>query len=474
MKRISSLLAIVGILSQTLFSQTLAFNRTYGGLAYDDARSVAPVGDGCFVFTGLSKNAPDSLGDMYLTKINAAGAVMWTKYYGRHEEDGGNNVIRTSDGGFLLVGHTALTYGISCDGYLVKTDAAGNMLWYALIGTAYDDVCDAAVEMEDGSFLVTGRVENAATRTFRVLLAKVSPSGKQIFLKELTTNLPSLGFKIVQATDGNFLIAGYSYRVDESGSDMLLLKCTPDGAIIWQQNFGTKLNDRAYSLTSMPDGGCVVVGGSADAAQQPAQMLAYRFDANGLLTASKADLAGIGRGYLYDIARTSQGQLAVAGILRQAAGAGAKPVVGMLDNELNVSEWRAAGFSVECRTRGMAQSGNGNFILCGNTYPDAGEPDIFIAKMPGATGASATKDFANEPYLLFPNPFRDFTYLKIGEPFQTKTLTISSLEGKEVRKTIFDTSEFFIYREGLPSGNYVFAVRDKEGKLLASGKLVAE
>lgn len=474
MKQISFLLALCSIFAQNLFAQTLAFNRTYGGPAYDDARSIVPTNDGCFVFTGLSKNAPDSLGDMYLTKINAAGAVMWTKYYGRPQEDGGNNIIRTSDGGFLLVGHTAFTYGISCDGYLVKTDGDGNMLWYALVGTAYDDVCDAAIELEDGSFLVTGRVENTTTRTFRVLLAKISPDGEQIFMKELPTNLPSLGFKIAQATDGNFLIAGYSYRVDESNSDMLLLKCTPDGTVLWQQNFGTELNDRAYSLVSMPDGGCVVVGGSADATEQSVQMLAYQFDANGTVTASNINLAGSGRGYLYDIVRTSEGQFAVAGILHQPADSDAKAVVGILDNELNVSEWRSVDFPVECRSRGLAEDKDGNFILCGNTYPEDGEPDIFIAKIPAATGALAKKDFSNEPFLLFPNPFRDFTYLKIGAPFQTKTLTISSLDGKEIRQTIFESSELFIYREGLPSGNYVFTVRDKEGKLFASGKLAAE
>jgi len=356
----------------------------------------------------------------------------------------------------------------------VKTDADGNLLWYTLVGTAYDDVCDAAIELEDGSFLVTGRVENATTRTFRVLLAKVSPTGEQIFMKELPTNLPSLGFKIAQAADGNLLIAGYSYRVSESNSDMLLLKCTPDGTVLWQQNFGTELNDRAYSLATMPDGGCVVVGGSADAMEQSAQMLTYQFDANGTLTASNTDLADSRRGFLYDIIRTSEGKLAVAGILHQPAGSDAKAVVGILDNDLNLSEWRTADFPVECRTRGLAQDKDGNFIICGNTYPDGNQPDIFIAKMPVTSGVLGTKDFANEPYLLFPNPFRDFTYLKIGEPFQTKTLTISSLDGKEVRKTVFDASELFIYREGLPSGSYAFAVRDATGKMLASGKLVAE
>jgi hypothetical protein len=400
--------------------------------------------------------------------------VLWTKYYGRPEEDGGNNIIRTSDGGFLIAGHTAFTYGVSCDGYLVKTDADGNLLWYALVGTAYDDVCDAAIELEDGSFLVTGRVENAATRTFRVLLAKISPEGKQIFLKELSTDYPSLGFKIARAADGNLFIAGYSYHPGQSNSDMLALKCTPEGAVIWQKHFGTDKDDRAWSLVPTPDGGCVVVGGTADASGNSVFMLVCRFDASGSMTASSIGAARPGTGYLCDILQTSDGQLVVAGVLHQSATAPAKAVIGILGEDLDVHEWREANFPAACRTRGLVQGSDGAIVICGNTYPDGDMPDIFIAKMTLFNTSLSAKDISTEPYLLFPNPFSDYAYLNIGEPFQTKIFTISTLDGKELRKSVFDTAELFIYRENLLSGHYVFSVRDGAGKLLVSGKLAVE
>ncbi|HRI62571.1 MAG TPA: T9SS type A sorting domain-containing protein, partial [Saprospiraceae bacterium] len=216
------------------------------------------------------------------------------------------------------------------------------------------------------------------------------------------------------------------------------------------------------------------VGGTADASGNSVFMLVCRFNATGLITASSMGAARPGTGYLYDILQTNDGQLVVAGVLHQSSTAPAKAVVGILGEDLDVREWQEANFPAACRTRDLTQDSDGNFIICGNTYPDDGQPDIFIAKIPATTGTLGAKNFANEPYLLFPNPFRDFTYLKIGESFQSKILTLSALNGKEVRKTIFETSELFIYREGLPSGNYVFAVRDIGGKLLASGKLAVE
>lgn len=80
-------------------AQTLTFQRTYGGDLYEDARALAPTLDGGFLMTGLTLNGPDREGDMYLTKINAAGAVVWTRHYGRPTEDGGSerNILELWD-----------------------------------------------------------------------------------------------------------------------------------------------------------------------------------------------------------------------------------------------------------------------------------------------------------------------------------------------------------------------------------------
>ena len=166
------------------FAQSLTFNRIYPTAEYSDIREVVAAPGGCFVFTGLTEDGPDSLGDIYLTKINAAGAVVWSHTYSRTQEDGGNAILATRDGGYLLAGHTALSYGDKCDGYLLKTDANGQEQWRSFIGGTFDDVCNSTVEMPDGSFLTTGRTENAGDRHFRVMLAKTAANGTSVFLKE--------------------------------------------------------------------------------------------------------------------------------------------------------------------------------------------------------------------------------------------------------------------------------------------------
>lgn len=450
-------------------AQSLLFNRTYPSPRYTDARAVLCTPDNGLVFTGLSKNASDTLGDMYLTKVNAAGAVQWTRYYTRNEEDGGNALLSTRDGGFLIVGHTALSYGISCDGYIVKTDAEGHETWRYFVGTAFDDVCDDVLQLADGSYLLTGRTENPATRTFQIMLCRISENGRQIFFKALETNTPAIGIKITAAPDGNILIAGYAYQPNVPNSEMLVLKCSPDGAILWQTQWGTPINDRAFAVASMPDGSCIAVGGASNDQDQPEQMLALHLDAGGRILSTATNLAGDGTGVLNQIIRNKDGRYYVCGVLKNAPGAPGKPVAGEITVQLDRPDWLYSEISSDCRTRCLQEDNGGNLIIGGNVQGP--QSCTFLSKIETKTTAFAGVQVDQVPVLLFPNPFKTSTYLKVGNPDQRKYLTIVNMEGKTVRNTQFEASELFIERENLPAGCYIFNVKTAKGVPLCTGKL---
>lgn len=457
------------LFSTGLRAQSRNFIRQYSSERYSDARGLVAAGNGCFVFTGLDKGGPDSLGDMFLAKVNAAGAMLWKQYYGRAKEDGGNAVMRTSDGGFLLTGHTALSYGLACDGYIVKTDADGEEQWRSFIGTAYDDVCSSSVQAADGAFYSTGRTENGSTRTFRVMLAKTSRDGKSIFLKELSTSIPAIGLKIAECPDGNLLIAGFTVPDGSDNSDFLVLKCSPDGTVWWERIVGTALADRAYGLAVLADGSCIAVGGASDAAGQPAEMLAVHLDEQGEVLQFNTAIAGADAGYLYDIQPGASGEFALAGVVRQGAENALFPVLAVMDSALNIRRWYAETEGVSCRTRCMAQDAEGNYVLAGNVE-GTHNYGIFFSKINQSDGpASAHWEAAD--HLLFPNPFSDFTYLKVGHAFQEKTLLLYSSDARCCRMTRFTSPELIVYRESLPAGVYGYSVLDAEGRLLARGKL---
>lgn len=419
MKNVFTCLLLWSACTSVLFAQSLTFTRTYGSGFYNDARSIAPTPDGGFVFTGLNKSdGIDPDGSMYLTKINAAGAVMWTQYYLRPEEDGGNHVLPTSDGGFLLTGHTALSYGVNCDGMLVKTDSRGNEHWRVLVGAAYDDVCDAALELPDGSFLVAGRTESAETRTFRMLLAKVSPSGRVLFQKTIPTAEPSAAYAMAPGADGHLFLAGYAYRPDGSPDKMLVVKCTREGELLWEKSFGSEINHRANAVAATPDGGCFIAGGTTGKVHEYFHMMICRYDAEGNLVRSAQLPGGLGPGYLFAATAAPEGRLAVAGVVKPAGDGPDQPCFALLNDELEMLDWQTVSLPDACRTRAIAANPAGGFLIGGNEYLGSDKADIFLATIRGQSPALPVKDVGKTPVLLFPNPFSDFTYLKAGEPGQ--------------------------------------------------------
>ena len=115
----------------------------------------------------------------------------------------------------------------------------------------------------------------------------------------------------------------------------------------------------------------------------------------------------------------------------------------------------------------------GNIVLGGNIQGDESYGG-YLAKLSAPTVTTGVKQVETAPQLLFPNPFRDFTYLKTGYPDQHKVLHLFNAIGSEVLQSAFDGTEIIIRRDGLVGGTYYYMVLADSGDLLVSGVLVAE
>lgn len=462
---------LFALFAQNVLAQNLSFTRFFGGDRYDDARGLVALSDGSLVFTGLAKSGADSLGTMFLTKTNAAGAEIWTKHFDREREDGGNHLLATRDGGFLISGHTALSYGELCDGYLVKTDAVGNELWRALVGGAGDDVCNAAIEMDDGSFLVVGRTEDAVSHTFRVLFARIDANGNQVFMKQLGGEQACLAYKIAKSSDGNLLIAGFDYFTDGRFDEMMVAKFSQEGAVLWQFSFENSMNSRVYQIVPLADGGGIAIGGvlGADGTFQKTSF--FTFDTDGQILAEKLVPENGDRSWIFDAAMLADGSFVGCGTIILKGQEAQMPLLFHFTRSLEILE--SISLDIEGGSaRALAICPDGNFALAGHRTKMDGPRDIYLQKLAGFGENANLVDVETMPFLLFPNPISERAYLKIGEGNEPKILTVSDADGRVLRENRFEAAEFFIEKNGLPSGFVFFSVKNEVGKTLKSGRIL--
>ena len=85
--------------------------------------------DGGFIITGEIYHSYNQSFDAFLMKLDANGNVEWNKTYGGVEYDEGWAVRQTNDSGFIITGATKSYSASSYDVWLIKTDTYGNEEW---------------------------------------------------------------------------------------------------------------------------------------------------------------------------------------------------------------------------------------------------------------------------------------------------------------------------------------------------------
>jgi hypothetical protein len=177
------------------------WTRTYSGSPdrTDFAHCIQRTTDGNLAIAGRT-TVIDVGGDFSLMKISVSGDSIWSRSYGGNEQDDGESVYQTSDGGYVLAGRT--TVGDYPDIYLVKTDAFGDTLWTRGFGRSAFDHFDLAYSVQgtnDGGYIVAGGSWTTGT------LFKTDSNGNMTWFNVYpnTWRLQS----VRQTTDGGYIVA---------------------------------------------------------------------------------------------------------------------------------------------------------------------------------------------------------------------------------------------------------------------------
>lgn len=101
------------------------FTKYYGGDGRDWGNSIAPTENGGYVIAGTTDGSGSGSDDVFLIRATATGDTLWTKTFGGSENEEGQCVIATGDGGFAISGQTFSFGSGGGDAYLIKCDSNG-------------------------------------------------------------------------------------------------------------------------------------------------------------------------------------------------------------------------------------------------------------------------------------------------------------------------------------------------------------
>ena len=120
--------------------------------------------------------------DVYLVKTDATGGEVWAKVWGDTMEDGGSSVRQTADSGYIIAGYTGSSGAGGHDVWLIKTNAQGGTDWTRTYGGQSGDQGNSVAPTADGGYIIAGYTWSFGAGNADVYLIKTDAAGDVIFL----------------------------------------------------------------------------------------------------------------------------------------------------------------------------------------------------------------------------------------------------------------------------------------------------
>ena len=208
------------------------WTRTYGGIDTDRGFSIQQTAEEGFIITGKTSSygvGTPSWPNVFLIYTDANGDILWTRTYGGVNGDEGYSVLQTADSGFIVLAGTG---SFSPGGvYLIRTDANGDTLWTRTYGDACS-VSTAALAFDqtsDGGYILCGYTCYQNAFTSDGYLLRLNSNGNVLWSKSYRfgSNMKNAFYDVKQTTDGGFIAVGETG--DPFTSDVYVVKTDANG-----------------------------------------------------------------------------------------------------------------------------------------------------------------------------------------------------------------------------------------------------
>ena len=202
-------------------------SRDYGTKVLEDGMGNYFLGCSSMSNIGYDKTSTNKgWMDYWVIKIDSVGEILWQETYGGPLDDSLEDLLLTSDGGFICVGtstsdagenKTENNFGES-DWWIIKIDAQFNIEWDRSYGGSSFDNLKSVLETPDGDFLLAGISASGISGNRTVPLSgandmwliKLDENGNEIWQDGIGGNGVDQAWDIIHTTDGGYCIAGNS------------------------------------------------------------------------------------------------------------------------------------------------------------------------------------------------------------------------------------------------------------------------
>ncbi|PIJ62114.1 hypothetical protein [Mesotoga sp. H07.pep.5.3] len=291
----------------------LTWKRIVGFEGRDSFNTVKSLSSGGYILCGSSDlvSESESLKDSiprvgWIVKIDNNGFMEWEKRFNLGWVEL-NDIIATSDDGFLVVGKaidkTAAGFDADSSLLVIKLDKFANEKWRFKSEGIFNEAT-SVIEVEDGYLILGTKTESKEDRS--ILLVKLGKSGSLEWQRSYGGSSFDRGVAFDVDGDGNVVIVAETTSKDGEAkgnlgnrfqvngiyielSSVLTIKVSRDGEVIWSKVLGGKSEDSPSSVR-INDEGEIIITGSTNSREETFQRDSSDYDGFAAKLSEEGDL----------------------------------------------------------------------------------------------------------------------------------------------------------------------------------------
>ncbi|HKR05012.1 MAG TPA: T9SS type A sorting domain-containing protein [Bacteroidia bacterium] len=249
------------LLTGKLWSQNPFAEKTFGTIYNESCFSFIHTSDNGYALVG-GTSAPGAGGvlDIYFSKLDSNENLLWTKTYGGAGNEVGNCIRQTLDGGYIMSGEQTSFGSGGSDGYLIRTDSQGTILWSKAYGLSQNDAFGKVELTSDSNYIIAGTTYSTGSNSGDILVVKVNDSGDTLWTRIIGGPVYDSGINLTPTDDGGCTICGRVYSYGAGLRDVMLSRIDGNGNVLWFKTYGGIFTEEGMAVTHTSDNGYVITG----------------------------------------------------------------------------------------------------------------------------------------------------------------------------------------------------------------------